>query len=210
MYNINKDTTASIGISSVILLVAILLIAATVGSVITETSQEVSEEDINILVEDAVKEITSYIQIKNILGKYYAFENTYTLQKIMILITPLFHVDYDLSTLVIQLQTKDMVTNLYYTQQAVVPKGDLFADSNWNQEKENVFNCLISLDTDDSVKQYNILNDPTDMVYLTIDLPQSMYLYKGDSMKISLIAGTGILRSISIKAPVPINKIVQL
>ena len=48
------------------------------------------------------------------------------------------------------------------------------------------------------------------MVYLTIDLPQPMYLYKGDSMKISLIAGTGVLRSISIKAPVPINKIVEL
>jgi len=210
MYDINKNISASIGITSVILIVAILLIAATVGSVITETSQEVSEEDINILVEDAIKEITSYIQIKNILGKYYAFENTYALQKIMILITPLFHVEYDLSTLVVQLQTNDMVTDLYYDQQAVVPKGDLFAESNWHQEKENVYSCLISLDTDDSIQQYNILNDPTDMVYLTIDFPQSMYLYKGDSMKISLIAGSGVLRSISIKAPVPINKIVQL
>ncbi len=210
MYNINNDKTASIGIASVILIVAVLLIAATVGSVLTDTSQDISEEDINILVDDAVKEITSYIQIKSILGKYYPYENTFALQKIMLLITPLFHVNYDLSTLVIQLQTKDMVTDLYYTQQVAVPKGDLFADSNWNQEKGNVFSCLISLDADDSVQQFNILNDPTDMVYLTIDLPQSMYLYKGDSMKISLIAGTGVLRSISIKAPVPINKIVQL
>ena len=210
MYNIINNSQGSIGISSVILIIAILLVAATVGSVLTETPEQISEEDIDLLVEDAVNEITSYIQIKSILGKYYTYENSFALQKIILLITPLFHVEYDLSELMIQLQSKDSVIDLYYNHDPIIPAGDLFSDSNWHQDQENVFSCLVTLDKDDSVNQFHTLNDPSDMVYLTINLPQNMYLYKGDIMKISLIAGTGILRTVTIKAPLPTSVIVQL
>lgn len=205
-----NDSIGSAGISSIILIIGILLIAATVGSVITETPQDLSGEDINEIVNDVVNEITSYIQIKNILGKYYHYENSYTLQKIMLLITPLFHVDYDLSELKIQLQTKDAIIDLNYNQNALIPSGNLFSDSYWEYDKDNVYGCLVTLDKDESVSQFHTLNDPTDMVYLTINLPKNMYLLKGDKITISLIAGTGAMRSVFIEAPLPMSMIVQL
>jgi archaellin len=162
------------------------------------------------MVEDVVNEITSYIQVKSILGKYYSHEGTYTIQKIIMLVTPLFHINYELSNLIVQFQTKNSIIDLYYDENPITPNGDLFSEKNWINNNNSQYSCFITLDKDESVKQFHVLNDPTDMLYLTINLPKEMYIHKGESAKISLIMGTGIIRTISIQAPIPTSSIVEL
>ena len=210
MFNIINNVEGSIGISTVILIIGILLVAATVGSVITEPPQNLTEEDINQLMDDVVKEISSYIQIKEVIGKFYPSENGLTIQKIILLVTPLCHGDFDLNDMIIQLQSKNAITTLYYNQHAVVARGNLFSEEYWNRDSSEVYSCLVTLDKDFSISQYDTLNEPSDMAYLTLNLPNEMFLQKGDKLTISMIPSSGVMRTIFIEAPLPMSLVVRL
>ena len=62
------------GIITAILLVGFILIAATAVSVIMRNSDDMSEQDLEEMANNAIDEISTYIQIKDVMGKYYSTE----------------------------------------------------------------------------------------------------------------------------------------
>ena len=77
-----------------------------------------------------------------------------------------------------------------------------------NQNFHFLFNTLPAIVIEDTLN--NTLNDNTDMFYITIQLSYEFTMKKGDTMTITLIPSTGITRTISIKAPIPLQDIVSL
>ena len=88
------NNNGATGIVAAIMLGGIILIAGAAASVMMGNTNEGLEEYEQILNE-ALDEISNYIQIKDIVGKYYSMEREKRIQKIAILVKPLFSIDVD-------------------------------------------------------------------------------------------------------------------
>ena len=211
MFNLNINNDASAGVAAVLLLITILIIGATASSLMTESPQQVTESDYTEIIDDVYSEITGYVQIKEIIGKYYAHADSYAIKKIILLITPLCTVNIDLNDVFIELQSKNNFKTIYFNNFPTTSKGsDLFENSYWKNISLDAFGCIVALDTDNSISTYNVINDPTDMMYLTILLPEDMVLFKGDKLVLSIVPGSGTIRTVEIIAPLPMQTIVRL
>ena len=205
------NNEGGIGIAAVILLVSFLLIAATVASVIMGDSEDLSEQDLEEMVNDAVDEISTYIQIKDVMGKYCSTEGEQRIQQIAVLIKSLFSVDMDASELLIKLCNGERIKMLRYGKQAeFIYSSSLFEHPTWNNMRGDTFNFVVTLDKDRSLVDHNIINDNTDMAYITIKLSEEFAMKKGDTMIITLFLSRGVTRTITVKAPLPIKQLVSL
>jgi archaellin len=199
------------GIATAILLISFILIGATAASVIMGDSGNNSEENYEEMLEDVLDEISTYIQIKEVLGKYNSTTEKQHIQKIAILIKPLFSIDIDASRLMIKLNNGKQIKMLYYNRQAeFLSSNSLFEHPIWNTMTDTNFGFIAILDTDQSIIDYDAINDNTDMTYLIIKLPNDFTMKKGDTLEITLFPSTGITRTINLKAPLPIKQIVSL
>ena len=199
------------GITTVILLVSFLLIGVTTASVLTGNSKNISEQDFEKMVDDIVDEISTYIQIKDVLGKYNSATEEQHIQKIAILIKPLFSIDIDASKLVIKLNNGKQIKMLYYNRQAeFISSNSLFEHPIWTTMTDTDFGFIVILDKDQSIIDYGTINDNTDMTYIIIKLPNDFTMKKGDTLELTLFPSTGITKTINLKAPLPIKQIVAL
>ena len=206
------DTQGATGIATAILLLSFILIGATAASVIMgDNGKNNSEENYEKIINEAIDEISTYIQIKDVLGKYYSIEEDQRIQKIAILIKPLFSTDIDASTLMIKLNNGKQIKMLYYNRQAeFIESHSLFEHPIWNNMTDTNFSFIAILDKDRSIIDYDTINDNTDMTYVILKLPPDFSMKKGDSLEITLFPSTGITKTIQLKAPLPIKQIVSL
>lgn len=205
------NNNGGIGIITVILLVSFILIAATAVSVIMGNSEGRSKQDLEKMVNDAVDEISTYIQIKDVIGKYYFTGREQSIQKIAILITSLFSINMDASELMIKLCNGEQIKMLYYSGQAeFMHSNSLFEHPIWNNIEGNNFNFVVTRDKDRSLVDYNTINDNTDMAYIVIKLSEDFAMKKGDTMTITFFLSKGVTRTITVKAPLPMKQIVSL
>ncbi len=205
------DTQGATGIATAILLLSFILIGATAASVIMGDNGEDPEENYEEILNEALDEISTYIQIKDVLGKYYTVEEDQHIQKIAILIKPLFSTDIDATTLMIKLNNGKQIKILYYNSQAeFISSNSLFEHPIWDTLIDTDFGFIVVLDSDQSIIDYETINDNTDMTYLILKLPTEFTLKKGDSLEITLFPSTGITKTIHLKAPLPIKQIVSL
>ena len=199
------------GITTVILLVSFLLIGVTTASVLTGNSKNISEQDFEKMVDDIVDEISTYIQIKDVMGKYYSTEGEQSIQKIAVLIKSLFSIDIDASELMIKLCNGEQIKMLFYSGQAeFMHSSSLFEHPIWDNMKGDNFNFVVAVDKDRSLVDYNTINDNTDMAYITIKLSEDFAMKKGDTMTITFFLSKGVTRTITVKAPLPMKQIVSL
>lgn len=199
------------GIAAAILLASIVLIAGVAASVVMSSSEGKTEEDYEQMMNEALDEISTYLQIKNAVGKYYYIEGEKRIQKIAILIKPIFSIDIDTSQLIIQLSNGKQIQMLYYGGHAeFIHAHPLFEHPIWNNQNENIFGFIVALDKDKSLVDYSTINDHTDMAYVTIKLSEDFQLKNGESIQITLFPSTGIARTVTIEAPAPITPIVSL
>ena len=199
------------GIATAILLISFILIGATAASVIMGDSGNNPEENYEEILEEALDEISTYIQIKDALGKYNSTTEEQHIQKIAILIKPLFSIDIDASKLMIKLNNGQQIKMLYYSGQAdFISSNSLFEHPICNTIRTDKFGFVVTLDKDRSIVDYGIINDNTDMAYLVIKLPEDFTMEKGDVTEITLFPSTGITKTINLKAPLPITQIVSL
>ena len=70
-------------IAGILLLVFILIGAVSASVIITET-QSTSEEDLNNITNEIVDELCSYLQIKQIVGKYQTIQGEQRINKIIL------------------------------------------------------------------------------------------------------------------------------
>lgn len=205
----NKEGIA--GIALAIILAGIIITAGVAASFILGESNNESETDYEQTVNEALNEFSTYIQIKDMVGKFYSIDGEKRLQKIALLIKPLFSVDIDISELTIKLNNGEQISMLYYNGNAnFINANPLFEHPIWNEQNEDNFGFIVILDKDKSLVNHSIINKNTDMAYITIKLPEDFMLKKGNSMQITLFPSTGIARTIEIEAPAPITSIVNL
>jgi len=199
------------GIATAILLISFILIGATAASVIMGDSGNNPEENYEEILEEALDEISTYIQIKDALGKYNSTTEEQHIQKIAILIKPLFSIDIDASKLVIKLNNGKQIKMLYYNRQAeFISSNSLFEHPIWTTMTDTDFGFIVILDKDQSIIDYGTINDNTDMTYIIIKLSNDFTMKKGDTLELTLFPSTGVTKTINLKAPLPIKQIVAL
>lgn len=197
-------------IAAVFLLISGIVLAATATSVLLG-SNESSEADYEQLLDDAVDEIATYIQVKDVVGKYYDVDGKLKIQKIALLIKPMFSLDINLSGLVLKINNGEQIAMHYFNGESDhVGSHPLFEHPLWSSLENNSYSVLILTDKDSSVLEYGTMNKNTDMVYITLQLPPYLSLRNGDEMSITLITSHGVARTIFIEAPLPIKKVVNL
>jgi len=200
------------GIATAVLLISFILIGATAASVIMGgTGENTYEENYEEMLEEALDEISTYIQIKDVLGKYNSTPEEQHIQKIAILIKPLFSIDIDASELMIKLNNGQQVKMLYYNRQAeFIESHSLFEHSIWGNMTDTNFSFIAILDKDRSIIDYDTINDNTDMTYVILKLPEDFTMKKGDILEVTLFPSTGITKIITVEAPLPMKQIVTL
>jgi len=208
------NNSASTGLISLFLISIIFLATAAISNeIIFDTNDETlyNIDEYEELLDDTIKEISTYFNIKQVLGKYYNYENTLVVKKIVILIKLYFDINFDLSDLNILISNGEKSLILQYNNEiANVESYDVFEHPNWNKIINGYYSILIISDKDNSILDYNNINDNTDMIYITIIFPDYFNFEKGDTIEVSFLPNSGIVQNLKLKAPLPINKIVNL
>ncbi len=199
------------GLTSLLLLIALMLIGITVASILTgQTAGNSSEKDLEQITEETIDEISTYLQIKDQKGKYREIDGEQKIDKIALWITPLFNQEIDLSQLTIQLNNGETVIFLVYDGNSVnLGPNSIFDHPIWNNMNGGNFGFISIVDMDKSLVSYDTFNDCSDNAYLVIKLPEFMTLSKHEKIIVTLFPSTGITRTIELKAPLPINSVVS-
>jgi len=205
---IKMNNLGSTAIPAVILLISFILIAATMASIISSGSEGASDGDVEEMLDDILDELTTYIQIKDTLGKYSVINDVPQIKQIAILVNPLISQDIDASGLTIKLCDGNNVYILNYSGQATyIGSHGLFGHPIWDDINETNFGFLVIHDNDRSLIDYDVLNK--DMAYIVINLSEDAAMAKGDAMEVTLFPSSGITRTIILEAPLPITSVVS-
>ena len=205
------NNRGGIGISAAILLVSFILISFTIASIITGETTETSEENMEEILDDVLDEISTYLQIKDVMGKYYSTGLGQKIEKVAILIKPLISQDIDISELTIKLCNGKIVKMLVYSGNAVyIESNSLFEHPVWDNISDSNFGFAVIHDKDRSLVDYDAINDNTDMAYIIINLSEEFSMTQGETMDVTLFPSSGIERTITLYAPLPMKQLVNL
>jgi archaellin len=198
------------GLTSSILIISLLLIGMTVASVISsKTTNSISEQDLEEMTQETIDDISTYILIKDKIGKFEEINGEQRIEKIALLITPLISQEIDISQLTIQLHNGENVLFLKYLKNSVdLGQYSLFEHFIWNNIDGSNFGFVSIIDLDSSLINLDKFNDCSDNAYVVFKLPDFMALSKHEKIIITLFPSTGITRVIELKAPLPIKSIV--
>jgi len=205
------DTKAATGIPTAILLISFILVGATAASVIIGNTENSQEFDYNKILKDTIHEISTYIKVDDVIGKYSSTSENQYINKIAILIKPLYSTNIDISNVLIKINNGEKIRILSNNNYAELIKNySIFEHPLWNMIKENEYSVISILDKDRSINNHNIINDNTDTSYLIVKLPKDLTIKKGETIEITLILPAGTSKTIYLEAPLPIQPIVSL
>jgi len=197
----------STGIVSIIILTGFILSSIAVASIITgETQETVTEEDAEEMVNQVLDEITTYIQIKDQVGKFYSTYGEKKIEKIALLIKPLIIQDIDITGLTIKLTNGYDIKILNYSGKAeFIGKSSLFEHDIWNELDYGSYGFVVTVDKDRSLVDYNVING--DMAYVIIKLDGGFSIPQRESLTVTLFPSSGIARTTTLDAPLAIKPI---
>ncbi len=199
------------GLTSILLLIALIFIGITVASVITgQIIGSPSEQDLEKITEKTINEISTYLLIKDQKGKFSEINGEQKIEKIALWITPLITQEIDISKLTIQLYNGETINFLKYDGKSDnLGSNSLFNHPIWNNINGDNFGFISIVDLDKSLINYETFNDCSDNAYLVFRLPELMTLSKHEKIIVTLFPSTGITRTIELKAPLPIKPVVS-
>ena len=209
------DNAGSAGITITMLLISSVFMGATIFNVTSnETEDNLSENDLAELAQqvadETVDKITSYLETPYTLGKFYGPAHHQKIEKIVIMVESWISKDINMSELTIELYNGNSVRILSYSGYAEpVGSNDVFEHPIWNSITDNTFGIIVSHDKDNSLVDYDIINDRTDKAFLAIKLPESMAMSKGDIMTVTLSPSNGVTRTLELEAPLPMKSVVN-
>ena len=205
------NTHAITGVTAAILIAVLLLVVGATATVILGSSEEPTEEDLDKWLNEALDDISTYLNIKDIKAKYHSYLGEQYIQQIAILMKPMFTQTIELNDMTLQISNGEDLRILYPSSQLQFINGhSLFHHPLWGDIDENTFGFIVIIDKDYSMIDYQIMNENTDMIYLIIQLPEDFFFKKGDTLDISIFPTPGIKRVISVKAPPALSSIVSL
>ena len=199
----------SAGIYAIMILFGIILVSIVAAEVINDGGGATIEQDISKMTDETIDKYSTYLDIDFKVGKFYQIEGEQKIKRIALQISPLFSTDIDLTELTVQLLDKDTIEILNFNGVAkYYAGGSVFDNPIWNNITANNFGFLVINDRDKSIIDFNTINENSDRAYLVFKLSNNMALSKYDSLYVTVIPGTGISRSISLEAPMPIKQVV--
>ncbi len=205
------DEQARIGTIAGILLLVFLLIAAASASVIITDTEITTEDDLNTITNEIVDELCSYLQIKQIIGKNQLIQGEYRINKIAILIKPMVSQTIDISHMTITLYDNDQYTILFFNGTVgSIRSNSLFEHPLWDSLTNGTFGLLSTLDDDNSIINSHLINKNTDMAFIIITLPDTSAMEKDDVLEVTILPSPGTGRTVTLEAPLPIKNIVSL
>ena len=203
--------TGNLGLTTGIILIIVVLIAAVAGSVIIQTTQNVSNQDLTGITNDALDEITTYFQIKNAVGKYENIQGQEGIQRIALLIKPLVSIHLDIAKITIMISNGNDLRILSFSGQvAPISSYALFGHPLWDSMNEGSFSIISTVDDDNSMTDFHIINKNTDMGFIVIFLPTTDPLLYGQSLEVTLIPAPGNECSVTLEPPLPTSRVVSL
>jgi len=201
----------NLGITAGILLIIFILIGAVAGSVIINGTQNVSDLDLTKITNDVLDEITTYLQVKNVIGKYENIQGKQSIQKIAIFIKPLVSIDIDIAKIRIMISNGEDLRILFYSGQAAsINSYSLFNHPLWDSMNEDTYSLISTVDDDSSMEQYHTMNKNTDMAFIILKLPTNATLVYGESLQITLMPSPGNECTITLEPPIPTTHVVSL
>ena len=203
--------TGNLGLTAGIILIIVVLIAAVAGSVIIQTTQDVSNQDLTRITNDALDEITTYFQIKNVVGKYENIQGQEGIQRVALLIKPLVSLHLDIGKITIMISNGDDLRILSFSGQvAPISSYSLFGHPLWESMDEGSYSVISTIDDDDSMTDFHIINKNTDMGFIILNLPATDPLLYGESLEVTLIPSPGNECSVTLEPPLPTSRVVSL
>ena len=137
------------------------------------------------------------------------FRNENRIDKIALWISPLVSQEIDVSQLTIQLDNgKDVMFLTYDGNAENMLSNSLFNHPIWNDMNGSDFGFISVVDLDESLVDYDIINDYSDNAYVVFRLPNDMTLLKNEKITVTLFPSTGITRTIALKAPMPMSSVI--
>jgi archaellin len=192
------NNIGSMGIVYVALFSGFLLVGTTTSSILLDVSNDISMDARQIL-NDVVDEITTYLKIEEVIGKYNTTNEDRSVDKIVILVDQFIQNTINVSEIVIKICNNNDVLLLRYSGRAIeVDSGGIFENYLWNTIN-NTFDLIVIIDDDRSLLEYGSMNK--DMVFFAIKLPASFAIKKRESITVSITPGKGITSSIVLKTP---------
>ncbi len=212
-----RDRQANLAITSIILLICLMLILITTFTVLSENSEgdTYSEDELIQILEKAadesVDEITTYLKIPYRIGKYSGTAHNQKIQQLALMIKPLLSKDINLSEITITITNGENIKiknfNGYVNKTENYP---IFEHPIWNNVTNNDFAIISTHDKDDSILKHKMFNKNTDQIFLILKLSEDFQMKKGDEIILRLSPASGIHRTITLNAPLPMKKIVEL
>lgn len=200
----------SLGITAAVILLTSLLVGVAAGSLMMQSSDSF-EIDLEQLTDDAVNEISTYLVVKDIFGKYSSQDQDRCISQIVLLVKPMFHGSLEISGLSLQLNNGDDICVLSYADMiGTLSENRIFSHSLWQELPSDSYGLIVLNDADGSVESLHCLNDPSDAVYLLLKLPSQYQLSKDDSMILTLVPEIGIQRTFFLEAPLSMSAVVSL
>ena len=186
------------GIATISLLTSFLLIGATTSSVMFGASDDLAI-DAEQIANDALNEITTYLKIDDVIGKYYTSNGICEVEKIVILVKPFTRNTINMSDVIIKICNNNNIMLLDYSGYAVESNsGALFEHHVW-ATINNTFGLIVTLDKDRSLLDYGIMNG--DIAFIAVKLSDQFAMGNRESLAISIIPTKGITSSVFLETP---------
>lgn len=202
---------AKLGVIAGIMLMVFILIGAVSASVLVTSSDTTTEVDLDTMTNEVVDEICSYLQIKQIIGKYQTIQEEQRIKKIAILIKPFVSQNIDVSHMTIDLCDGEHYSVLFYSGLSdSMRSSSLFEHPVWMSTESGTFSILSTIDDDDSIKTSHLINKNTDMAFITLVLSDDIALRYDDYLTVTIRPSPGISRTVILEAPLPIKNVVSL
>jgi archaellin len=203
--------TGNLGLAAGIILIVVILLAAVAGSEIIQTTQNVSSQDLTGITNDALDEITTYLQIKNVVGKYETIQGQTGIHRIALLIKPLVSIHLDINKITLMITKGDDLRILSFSGQvAPIKSFSLFNHPLWDSLNESTFGFLTTIDDDNSMTNSSLINKNTDMGFILVTLPETDPLLYDQSLQITFVPAPGNECSVTLEAPLPTTSVVSL
>jgi archaellin len=190
----NYGTT---GITAITLLGSVLM-ASAATSIMMQNTDDISATT-EQAVSDIINEVTTYLKINDVMGKYYTDNGARKVERLIILLEQPTQTSVIMSDLTIKLSNDNDVILLGFSGQAARYTSEgLFANSVWGNTT-NTFSLIVINDDDDSIIQHQVMNGDT--AFIAINLPPIFCLGDDQSLTLSIIPSKGLVRSVLIETP---------
>jgi archaellin len=194
---VKMNNFGSTGITAITLLTSLLTTGAA-SSIMMQNTDSLSSDALQ-MVNDVVDEITTYLKIDDILGKYYTENGTRSVERIVILIKQPMKNAINISDVTIKICNNEDVVLLGYSGHAEEYNSNgVFENHVW-ETTDNTFSLIVIRDKDRSLLDYNIMNDDT--AFIAIKLPNQFAMGNDDSLTVSIIPDKGMTHSVVLETP---------